>query len=57
MKEKNTVVLVAGECSYDQVVRGLMRMKLDRISKAKSLSTTDFDGLFGSFPDFEGDDL
>lgn len=57
MKEKNTVVLVAGECSYDQVERGLIRMKLDRIAKAKSLSTADFDGLFGSFPEFDGTDL
>lgn len=57
MKEKNTVVLISGECSYDQIARGIMRMKLDRISEASSLSTMDFDNLFGAFHDFECDDL
>jgi len=55
MTEKNTVVLIAGECSYDQVSRGIMRMKLDRISESSSLSTMDFDNLFGAFKEFETD--
>lgn len=57
MEEKNAVVLVAGECSYDQISRGMMRMKLDRLSKTSTLTTIDFDGLFGSFPSFESGEL
>lgn len=57
MKDKNAVVLVSGACVYDRETHGVTRIKLERIEKANSLSTDDFDRLFGSFPDFDTDDL
>jgi len=57
MKQKNTVVLISGDCSYERLSRGIMKMKLDRIAETSTLTTVDFDKLFGSFPEFESDDL
>ena len=52
IQERNMVLLIAGECAYDRVSRTAIRMKLDKIAETVALSTTDFDKLFGSFPDF-----
>lgn len=57
MKQKNTVVLVSGDCSYDRLSRGIMNMKLERMAETSTLTTGDFDKLFGSFPELEVDDL
>ncbi|MDI3335655.1 hypothetical protein QKW60_04515 [Defluviimonas aestuarii] len=57
MEEKNAVVMVSGECSYDQITHDILRMRLDRLSKTANLTTLDFDALFGSFPEFDQGDL
>lgn len=53
VREKNTVVLAAGNCVFDRVSRSIERMKLDKLSETRILSPIEFDNLFGSFPEFE----
>lgn len=53
MKEKNAVVIVSGDCSYDRITRSMMTMRLHRLSEAPVLTTIDFESLFGSFPGFD----
>lgn len=57
MEEKNAVFLVSGECPYDQIAHGILRMRQDRLSNTPNLTTFDFDALFGSFPEFDQGDL
>lgn len=57
LREKNAVLLVAGDCFYDRGTRSIATMKLDRITKTNVLSTGEFDSLFGSFPDWETQEL
>lgn len=56
MEEKNAVVIVSGQCLYDRITHGMITMRLDRLVKAPTLTTLDFDALFGSFPDFDTDE-
>ena len=52
-RQRNMILLISGDCSYDRASRDLFYMRLDRMSETSSLTPVDFDKLFGSFPDFE----
>ncbi len=57
VQEKNTVILVSGACSYDRLTHGMMRLRLDRLEKTRTLTPLDFDKLFGAFPEFETEEF
>lgn len=56
VEEKDTVVIVSGEGSYDPLTRKVAKIKLDDLFQPKHLSEEEFKGLFGSVPDLEIDE-
>lgn len=57
VRDRNMVLLIAGDCNYDPVTRTVLRLKLDRISDTTSISPEEFERLFGSFPEFRSDEV
>jgi len=57
VRDRNMVLTIAGDCTYDPATRSVLRLKLDRIADTNSISTEEFDKLFGSFPDFQSDEV
>ena len=55
LRERTTVLHVAGDTTFDRATRAIVEMRVDRIEKARMLSSEEFDQLFGSMPDFTGD--
>jgi hypothetical protein len=55
LRERTTVLHVAGDTTYDRATRSIVELRVDRIEKARMLSGEEFEQLFGSAPDFTGD--
>lgn len=55
LRERTTVLHVAGDTVFDRATRAIMELRVDRIDKARMLSNAEFEQFFGSAPDFTGD--
>jgi hypothetical protein len=55
LRERTTVIHVAGDTVYDSATRGIVELRVERIKKAGMLSSEEFEQFFGSAPDFTGD--
>jgi hypothetical protein len=55
LRERTAVLHVAGDTIFDRATRALTELKVERIEKARMLSTEEFDQFFGSVPGFTGD--
>jgi hypothetical protein len=50
LRERTTVLHVAGDTTYDRATRDILELRVDRIEKARMLSSEEFDHFFGSAP-------
>ncbi len=55
LRERTTVIHVAGDTIYDRATRGIVELRVERIKRAGMLSSEEFEQFFGSAPDFTGD--
>jgi hypothetical protein len=55
LRERTAVLHVAGDTVFDRVTRAMAELRVDRIDKARMLSSEEFEQFFGSAPDFSGD--
>lgn len=55
LQERTTVLHVAGDTVFDRATRAIVELRVDRIDKARMLSSEEFEQFFGSAPDFTGD--
>jgi hypothetical protein len=55
LRERTTVLHVAGDTVFDRATRMIARLNVDRIAKSRMLSSEEFEQFFGSAPDFTGD--
>ncbi len=55
LRERTTVLHVAGDTTYDRTTRSIVELRVDRIEKARMLSSEEFEQFFGSASDFTGD--
>jgi hypothetical protein len=54
LRERTTVLHVAGDTTYDRATRAIVELRVDRIDKAGMLSSEEFERFFGSAADFTG---
>ncbi len=55
LRERSTVLHVAGDTVFDRVSRSIVELHVERIDKARMLSSDEFEQFFGSAPEFTGD--
>jgi hypothetical protein len=55
VRERNTVLIVSGSVKYDHLSRAAKEIDVERIEPVETLSSDEFDRLFGSAPRFTGD--
>jgi hypothetical protein len=54
LQERTNILNVAGKMNYDRATRSIAGLQVERIETARMLSAAEFEGLFGSMPDFTG---
>jgi hypothetical protein len=55
VRERSTVLIVSGKIKYDRLSRSAKEIDTERIEPVETLTSDDFDRLFGSAPRFTGD--
>jgi hypothetical protein len=55
LRERTTVLHVAGDTVFDRATRAIVELNVDRIERARMLASEEFEQLFGAAPDFTGD--
>ena len=55
LRERTTVLHVAGDTEFDRTTRSIVKLHVDRIDKSRMMSSEEFEQFFGSAPDFTGD--
>lgn len=51
--ERNTLIVASGNILYDRASRAASEMRMEGLKKLPTLSTAEFEGFFGSAPNFE----
>ena len=55
LRERTTVLHVAGDTVFDRATRAIVKLNVDRIEKTRMLSSEEFEKIFGSAADLTGD--
>jgi hypothetical protein len=55
VQERTTMLIVSGSMLFDRVTRLATELRADRIERVGMLSTAEFEGFFGSAPEFVAD--
>jgi len=55
VRERSTVLIVSGSIKFDRLARAAKEIAVERIEPVETLSSDEFDRLFGSAPRFTGD--
>jgi len=56
VQERSTILMVSGDMLFDRATRVASELRAERIDRVGMLSTAEFEGFFGSAPDFVADD-
>lgn len=57
VQQRTTMLIVSGNMLFDRATRLATELRADRIERVAMLSTGEFEGFFGSAPDFVADDF
>jgi hypothetical protein len=57
VQERSIVLIVSGDMLFDRTTRAATELRADKIERVGMLSGAEFEGLFGSSPEFIAEDL